>query len=103
MTFYYFIQVILPIASNLLLSAELVKAFYYFLQWWYLIMKTSHSKDIISDTKNALTEFSKTVKVFKDYSKSLFNFPKFHAMLHYTAFIASQRSLDNFMTEHFEY
>src|SRR5579871_2187311 len=47
--------------------------------------------------------FTKNINVFKSYSKSLFNFPKFHSMVHYISFIRSRGSLNNFMTEHFKH
>jgi hypothetical protein len=80
-----------------------VKTFYHFLQWWYLITQASHSEDTIMIVEAELIAFAENVKIFKSYSKKLFNFPKFHSMVHYTSFIRSRGSLDNFMTEHFEH
>jgi hypothetical protein len=81
----------------------MVKTFYHFLQWWYLIAQPSHSEDTITGAEAELMAFAKNVDVFKSYLKTLFNFPKFHSMVHYTTFITSRGSLDNFMTEHFEH
>jgi hypothetical protein len=80
-----------------------VKTFYHFLQWWYLIAQASHSEDTIAIVEAELIAFAENVKIFKSYSKKLFNFPKFHSMVHYTSFIRSRGSLDNFTTEHFEH
>jgi hypothetical protein len=96
-------KVILPIVTELLPDAAPVATFYHFLQWWYLIGKTSHSEDTIAEVKSQLTAFSKYVEVFKQYSKTSFNFPKFHSMVHYISFITSRGSMDNFTTEHFEH
>jgi len=96
-------KVILPIVSELVPDMAAIASFYHFLQWWYLIAKTSHSEDTIMEAEIQLMAFSKYVDVFKQYSKSSFNFPKFHSMVHYTSFISSRGSLDNFTTEHFEH
>ena len=66
-------------------------------------MQSSHSEDTIVGAEAKLMAFAKNINVFKFYSKSLFNFPKFYSMVHYTSFIRSRRSLNNFITEHFEY
>jgi len=68
-----------------------------------LIAKKSHFKDTIVEAQEQLAAFVKYVNVFKQYSKSRFNFPKFHLMIHYTFFIKSRGSLDNFTTEYFEH
>src|SRR5271169_6194246 len=96
-------KVILPIVSDLLPDREPVMTFYHFLQWWHLIGKTSHSEDTIMEAEAELIAFTEHVKVFRPYSKSSFNFPKFHPMSHYTTFIKSRGSLDNFTTEHYEH
>ena len=96
-------KVILLIVSDLLPDLAPVTTFYHFLQWWYLIAKTSHSDETIMEAKLQLAAFAKHVQVFKQYSRSSFNVPKFHSMTHYTSFITSRGSLDNFTTEHFEH
>ena len=88
---------------ELLPSKAIVKTFYHFLQWWYLITQPSHSEYTIMGAENELAAFAKNVDVFKSYSKMLFNFPKFHSIVHYTSFIRSRGSLNNFTTEHFEH
>ena len=66
-------------------------------------MQLSHSEDTITGAEAELIAFIKNVNVFKSYSKSLFNFSKFHSIVHYILFIRSIRSFDNFITEHFKY
>jgi hypothetical protein len=96
-------KVILLIVTELLPDMAPVATIYHFLQWWYLIVKKSHSEDTITEAQVQLASFVKYVKVFKQYSKTSFNFPKFHSMTHYTSFIKSRGSLDNFTMEHFEH
>ena len=66
-------------------------------------MQPSHSEDTIVRAEAELMAFMKNVNVFKSYSKSLFNFPKFHSIVYYTSFIRLRRSFDNFMTEYFKH
>ena len=68
-----------------------------------MIRKTLHSEDTITEAEAELIVFVKHVDMFRLYSKSLFNFPKFYSMIYYSIFITSRGLLDNFIIKHYKY
>ena len=66
-------------------------------------MQLLHSEDTIIGAETEFIIFMKNINIFKFYSKSLFNFLKFYSIVYYILFIRLKGSLDNFITEYFEY
>jgi hypothetical protein len=69
----------------------------------------THNDETLRYLDHALYRIDKTKVVFKQFrpvdkvtAEGHFNFPKFHAMTHYTSFIREYGAADNFDTEHSE-
>jgi hypothetical protein len=75
----------------------------------FLAQYKTHDDETLEYLDHALYRIDKTKAVFKQFrpvdkatDEGHFNFPKFHAMTHYTSSIREYRAADNFDTEHSE-
>lgn len=77
----------------------MVLTFYHFVNFYYLVTGDSANEEILGIAMRELHAFRENVVVFENYSKSGFEFPKMHAMMHYVGAIREAGNVANTNTE----